>query len=146
MLKIKFYQSALDGFLRYAVIVTKYNNKFVLCKHKNRDTYEIPGGHREANESIIDTAKRELYEETGAVEYSLTPITPYSVIENGIETFGMLYYAEVKLFSSLPDLEICEVNFFDCLPKNLTYPTLHPQMIQKYESIIKEKKHHNFIS
>lgn len=28
----------------------------VFCKHKERETYEIPGGHRDAGEAIEDTA------------------------------------------------------------------------------------------
>jgi len=38
----------------------------VFCKHKDRDTFEFPGGHREKDEKIEETAKRELWEETGA--------------------------------------------------------------------------------
>ena len=30
---------------------------------------EFPGGHREKGETIDDTAKRELYEESGAIEF-----------------------------------------------------------------------------
>ena len=31
-------------------------------QHKERDTYEVPGGHREAGENTLETAKRELQE------------------------------------------------------------------------------------
>lgn len=41
------------------------NGKWVFCRHKDRDTYEIPGVHRESGETIFETAKRELMEETG---------------------------------------------------------------------------------
>lgn len=30
-------------------------NKWVFCKHKERETYEVPGGHRESGETITDT-------------------------------------------------------------------------------------------
>ena len=36
------------------------NGKWVFCKHKERDTFEVHGGHREFGEDIIETAKREL--------------------------------------------------------------------------------------
>lgn len=50
------------------------------------------GGHREDGEDILETAKRELYEETGAITFDITPICIYSVTApdnfDGMETFG----------------------------------------------------------
>lgn len=63
MVEVKFYDNVADEFLKFAVIISKTDNKWVFCKHKERETYEIPGGHREPGESILETAKRELQEE-----------------------------------------------------------------------------------
>ena len=60
MVEVKFYDNVADEFLKFAVIISKTDNKWVFCKHKERETYEIPGGHREPGESILETAKREL--------------------------------------------------------------------------------------
>ena len=99
MTQVNFYESVDDSLLKFAVIIAKSTGRWVLCKHKERTTYEVPGGHREEGESIEETARRELYEETGALEYTLKPISVYSVIKDGgQETFGMLYYAEVTSF------------------------------------------------
>ena len=46
MLEVKFYDSVADDLLKFAVIVSRYDGKWVFCKHKERDTYESPGGHR----------------------------------------------------------------------------------------------------
>ena len=62
---VHFYETADDTLLKFAVIVSKSNGKWVFCKHKERDTYEVPGGHRENGETILEAAKRELFEETG---------------------------------------------------------------------------------
>ena len=72
---VKFY-SYIDDHekLKFAVICAKTEGKFVLCKHKMRDTLEFPGGHREAEEFIVDTAERELKEETGAKDFTLEPV------------------------------------------------------------------------
>lgn len=62
MLEVKFYDTVDDSLLKFAVIISQSNGKWVFCKHKERDTYEAPGGHREVGEDILETAKRELQE------------------------------------------------------------------------------------
>ena len=47
MLEVKFYDTVDDSLLKFAVIISQSNGKWVFCKHKERDTYEAPGGHRE---------------------------------------------------------------------------------------------------
>ena len=64
MLEVNFYDEEDDSLLKFSVIISKADGKWVFCKHKERDTYEIPGGHREEGELILDAAKRELREET----------------------------------------------------------------------------------
>ena len=59
MLEVKFYDTIDDSLLKFAVVISKSREKWVFCKHKERDTYEVPGGHREDGESILDAAKRE---------------------------------------------------------------------------------------
>ena len=63
-----------DKLLKFAVIISKTNGKWIFCKHRERDTYEVPGGHRESGEDILSTAKRELMEETGATDFTIKPI------------------------------------------------------------------------
>jgi len=66
-----FYETIADDLLQFAGIIAKHNGKWVFCKHRQRNTCEIAGGHREPNEEIAATAVRELKEETGAVVFSL---------------------------------------------------------------------------
>ena len=56
-MKVNFYEQVDDKLLRFAVIIARHNGKWVFCKHRERDTYELPGGHREPGEQILDTAK-----------------------------------------------------------------------------------------
>ena len=103
-MEVKLYDTDNDELLKFAVIISQSNGKWVFCKHKERDTYEVPGGHRETGENILETAKRELQEETGAVKYEIKPICVYSVTgktrvnDTGEESFGMLYFAEITEF------------------------------------------------
>jgi len=143
MIEVKFYDTVDDYLLKFAVIVAKYNDKFVYCKNINRDTYEIPGGRREMNENIFETAKRELWEETGAIEYNIIPISVYSVIRNDekqdnskTESFGMLYYAKIKTFEKLPNYEIEKIEFFEEMPEGLTYPEIQPKLLDKVIEVL----------
>lgn len=76
-----FYESVAKHDLKFAVIISRYLKQWVFCKHKQRKTFEIPGGHRENGESIEACARRELYEETGAVTYTLERLCDYGVVE-----------------------------------------------------------------
>lgn len=136
MIQTKFYDSVDDHLLAFAVIVARHNGKWVLCKHRERDTYEWPGGHRELGESILDTAKRELWEETGADDYSLSQICVYSVISGDVETFGMLYYSDISHFGPLPELEIEKVELFESLPEQWTYPQIQPKLVEKINGLL----------
>lgn len=137
MLEVKFYDQVEDNLLKFAVIISKTEGKWVFCKHKDRDTYEVPGGHREFGESIMDTAKRELMEETGATEFDIKPICVYSVKgktrvnENADdESFGMLFIADIVSFEELHS-EIEEILITDTLVENWTYPLIQPKLIEE---------------
>lgn len=137
MVEVKFYEDVDDSLLKFAVIIAKTNGKWVFCKHRDRDTYEVPGGHREDGEEILVTAKRELKEETGAVVFDIKPICVYSVKgktrvnENlGDETFGMLYFADIVSFEALHS-EIEKILITDELVDNWTYPLIQPKLIEE---------------
>lgn len=137
MLEVKFYDNADDNLLKFAVIISKSNGKWVFCKHKERNTYEIPGGHREKGESILEAAKRELKEETGAVDFSIKPACAYSVkgktrVNKNAddETFGMLFVANIFSFEEIRS-EIEKIIFTDELVDNWTYPLIQPKLIQE---------------
>ena len=139
MLEVKFYDTADDSLLKFAVIISKSDNKWVVCKHKERNTLEVPGGHREHGESILDTAKRELYEETGAIAYTIEPVCIYSVSgktrvnDTGEESYGMLYFAEITEFESQLHSEIEKVFKLDELPTEWTYPLIQPKLLKEAE-------------
>ena len=123
-MEVKFYDTVNDELLKFAVIISQSNGKWVFCKHKERDTYEVPGGHREAGEDIFETAKRELQEETGAIKFEIKPICVYSVTgktrvnDTGEETFGLLCFAEITEFAKELHSEMEKVVLMDELPKN----------------------------
>lgn len=137
MTKVRFYDSVDDQKLRFAVIVTKTEGRWVFCKHRERNTLEVPGGHREPGEDILTTAKRELREETGAVDFSIEPVCVYSVTAprnfDGQETFGMLFFADVKTFEEELHSEIERIVIQDELPEAWTYPEIQPYLMEEVE-------------
>ena len=60
MIEVNFYDEVDDALLEFAVIISKTKGKWIFCKHKERDTFEVPGGRRESGEKIEEAAVREL--------------------------------------------------------------------------------------
>ena len=140
MVEVKFYDPTELGGLnfKYAVIATRYNGSWVYAKHRDRTTYEIPGGHIEEGEAPIQAARRELYEETGALRYDLHPVSAYSVTrDNGDESFGMLYFAQIHEIGALPCSEIECIKLFDEPCEVLTYPLIQPILLDRVMEFLK---------
>lgn len=115
--------NTLDN-IKYVCIEAKYKNKWILGLHSQRETWECSGGHVEENETALDAAKRELIEETGALDFTITPLWDYQVLDNegNIYNNGRVYYAEVTSFTSLPkNSEMKEIGFFLEIPEKTTY-------------------------
>lgn len=131
MVKVTFIKpgEVSDDKFKFAVIAAKYAGKWILCRHKQRTTWEIPGGHREDGETLLQAAKRELFEETGAKDFEIYPLTPYCVDIDGVKSYGTLFFAQVTVLGNIPeDSEIKETALFDTLPRNLTYPDIQPHL------------------
>lgn len=62
---------------KYVVVLSEYNGKILLSRHKDRTTWETQGGHIEDGETPLDAAKRELYEKSGAIDFDIEPLCDY---------------------------------------------------------------------
>ncbi len=125
--------------IAYAVLLTRHDDRWIYVRHKQRDTWEIPGGRREAGETVIQTASRELFEETGALTFTLEPLRTYSVVRDGKPSYGRIFLADVSELGPLPDSEIGTVEHFDDEPSRLTYPDIQPLLLREGLALMKSR-------
>ncbi len=121
---------------KYVVVLSHYQGQILLSRHKDRATWETQGGHIEPGEAPVEAARRELYEESGALEYELQYLCDYRaehpVTRRGAN--GAVFAAEIHTLGPMPESEMAEVRTFDVLPDNLTYPEITPVLFMKLES------------
>ena len=138
MTEICFYEQEEieDELLAFAVIIARTEGRWVFCKHRERETYEVPGGHREKGETILETARRELREETGAIDFHIKPVCVYSVKGKTAvnkreedESFGMLFVADIFSFEKELHSEIERIVISAELTSNWTYPDIQPKLL-----------------
>ncbi|MBQ4266131.1 MAG: NUDIX domain-containing protein [Clostridia bacterium] len=115
---------------KYVVVLSTYSGKLMLSRHKQRTTWETQGGHVEPVETPMEAAKRELFEESGALRYTICALCDYWAGDEitGKGATGMVFHAEIDELGPMPESEMAEVRLFDGLPENLTYPAITPEL------------------
>ena len=124
---------SMDGFT-FVVALSRMEGRLLLSRHRLRDTWETQGGHIEPGETPLEAMRRELYEESGAIRYTLAPLCDYEV-ENrsgapGVAA-GRVYVAELDELGPLPPSEIAETRAFDALLAELSYPSITPLLFRE---------------
>ena len=109
---------------KYVVVLSRHQGKYLLSRHKKRTTWETQGGHIEPGETPLQAAKRELFEEPGALRYQIEPLFDYRAGDPWGESNGVVFLAEIEELGPLPESEMAEVKPWEQLPENLTYPLL----------------------
>lgn len=130
MIDVRFHVFGGDDPLAFAVVYAESGGKTVWCRHRDRETWEFPGGHIESGETAAEAAARELREETGATRFDLEPVCVYSVAKDGVRTFGALFRAEVFAFGPLEN-EIEEIVVSADPPGEWTYPAIQPRLLER---------------
>jgi len=128
-----------DEKIRFIIICARYKNQWLFVRNKNRTSYELPAGHIEDLETPIEAAARELYEETGAVDFSIIPMVDYCFNDKE----GRVFFADVNSLGELPDYEIAEIISANYHPFPQTYPQLHPQFLKYAKNFVRGMKNEN---
>ena len=122
---------------KYTVICTNYKGKWILSKHKKRDTWETQGGHIEDGETPLEAAKRELFEESGIRDADVYPVCDYWGFNPFRCSNGMVFLAVAHSIGELPESEMQEIGMFEELPEKLTYPLTSPVLYREAEKLLK---------
>ncbi len=78
LVKLSFIKNEWNQEAKHVLVICQYKNQWLLTAHKQRGL-EFPGGKRECRETIIQTAHREVFEETGGIIESLQWVATYQV-------------------------------------------------------------------
>ncbi|MBQ8200313.1 MAG: NUDIX domain-containing protein [Clostridia bacterium] len=116
---------------KYVVICANYHGQWLLSRHRDRATWETQGGHIEPGETPIQAAVRELYEESGVTDAEVIPVCDYCGFTDRGHANGVVFLAMVHALGELPESEMAEVQLFNQLPDNLTYPNVSPRLYQE---------------
>lgn len=116
---------------KYVVVCSCHGGKWLLSRHKNRDTWETQGGHIEPGETPLQAARRELYEESGVTDAEVLPLCDYYGYDTRGHANGVVFLAKVHQLGELPRSEMKAVQLFDALPENLTYPDVTPRLFEE---------------
>lgn len=112
------------GAYKFAVILSYEGGRILLSRRNDRETWEHQGGHIEPGETPVEAAKRELWEESGALDYNIKPLCDYRGYDDQSSSNGMVFLAEIRTRGPLPKSEMAEARAFPRLPESLTYPNV----------------------
>ncbi len=120
------------GEYRYVVVLSHYQGQILLSRHKDRTTWETQGGHIEPGETPMEAAKRELYEESGAVDFEIRYLCDYRAESPSSHkgANGAVFAARIHTLGIMPESEMAEVRAFQELPAELSYPEITPVLFR----------------
>ena len=120
---------------KYVVVCSRYQDAWLMSRHKNRNTWETQGGHIEPGETPMQAAGRELYEESGVRNAELYPVCDYYGYDSCSHANGMVFLAVIRSLGTLPESEMKETALFTAIPGNLTYPDVSPRLYAQAEKL-----------
>lgn len=94
-------------------LIKDKNDRFLFVQERKPKVfgkYNLPGGHLEFNETIVECAHREVMEETGLQVNLLVLISITSTVVEGFYAVGFVFYAE----AITNELNFSDKDIIDC--------------------------------
>lgn len=107
---------------RDVLVIAKFNGKWLLTKHGERGL-EFPGGKAEDGESLLQAAKREVCEETGATVEGLEWFAEY-MVKSEPPFLKTVFTAKVAEITEIELMETEGAVLVDVLKPDRTYSFL----------------------
>lgn len=116
---------------KYVVVLSRMDGQWLFSRKRGRDTWETQGGHIERGETPEQAARRELWEESGATDYTLTPLFDYWAGDRTSSAVGVVFLASIRALGPMPGFEMEEVRCFEEVPEKLSYPEITPELAER---------------
>lgn len=94
-IRLAFHQYAFTNESKHVLVICRYRDNWLLTDHKRRG-WEFPGGKKEPEETLEQSARREVFEETGGIIEKLYPIGEYEVSDHTSTFVKTIFYGSIK--------------------------------------------------
>lgn len=120
--RLSFEPAAFSIASKHVLVIAKWNGKWLLTKHRERGL-EFPGGKVENGETLLEAAKREAFEETGAHLEGLQWFAEY-IVESEPPFCKTVFIAKVAALEIIDWMETEGAELVDRLAPDSSYSFL----------------------
>ncbi|TBL67473.1 NUDIX domain-containing protein [Paenibacillus thalictri] len=129
----------LDYPLTHALVVAKYENKYLLIYNRWRQEWEVPGGIIDEGESCRECAIRELFEETNQRPANIyfNGLMKFN-LHNGRTEYGALYSVSIeKIGKFTSNDEALEIAFWNGIDEFNNINEIDKKLLEYYKDSCK---------